>query len=63
MFDYGYPVGIRLVLRNPESVKAIVTQNGTAYDAGFSHPFWDPVFALWERNSSASTREVCVTTY
>ena len=47
IFDYGAPVGLRLALANPSSIKAIVTQNGNAYNEGFGHPFWDPIEALW----------------
>lgn len=47
LFDYGAPVGLRLALANPSSVKAIVSQNGNAYVEGLGHPFWDPIEALW----------------
>ncbi len=47
IFDYGAPVGLRLALANPTSVKAIISQNGNAYVEGFGHPFWDPIEALW----------------
>lgn len=47
IFDYGAPVGLRLALANPSSVKAIITQNGNAYVEGLGHPFWDPIEALW----------------
>jgi pimeloyl-ACP methyl ester carboxylesterase len=44
--DYGAPVGFRLALRHPERVTGIVSQNGNAYDEGFT-PFWGPVKAYW----------------
>lgn len=47
IFDYGAPVGLRLALANPSSVKAIISQNGNAYVEGFGHPFWDPIEAIW----------------
>ena len=47
IFDYGAPVGLRLALANPSSIKAIISQNGNAYVEGFGHPFWDPIEALW----------------
>jgi pimeloyl-ACP methyl ester carboxylesterase len=31
IFDYGAPVGLRLALRFPERVAALVSQNGNAY--------------------------------
>ncbi|MGW0084829.1 alpha/beta fold hydrolase [Streptomyces sp. NPDC003393] len=43
--DYGAPIGWRLALRAPDSVTAIITQNGNAYEAGFVKPFWDAAFA------------------
>ena len=48
IFDYGAPVGLRLALANPSSVKAIISQNGNAYVEGLGHPFWDPIEALWD---------------
>lgn len=47
IFDYGAPVGLRLALSNPSSIKAIISQNGNAYVEGLGHPFWDPIEALW----------------
>ena len=47
IFDYGAPVGLRLALADPSSVKAIISQNGNAYVEGLGHPFWDPIEALW----------------
>jgi pimeloyl-ACP methyl ester carboxylesterase len=42
--DYGAPVGWRLLLRNPQRITAIVSQNGNAYETGFVDSFWAP---LW----------------
>ncbi|KAL9071208.1 MAG: hypothetical protein Q9161_004385 [Pseudevernia consocians] len=47
IFDYGAPVGLRLALAHPSSIKAIISQNGNAYVEGLGHPFWDPIEALW----------------
>ncbi|CAF9926197.1 MAG: hypothetical protein ALECFALPRED_003384 [Alectoria fallacina] len=47
IFDYGAPVGLRLALANPSSIKAIISQNGNAYVEGLGHPFWNPIEALW----------------
>ncbi|MGW1054622.1 alpha/beta fold hydrolase [Streptomyces sp. NPDC002521] len=43
--DYGAPIGWRLALQSPDSVTAIITQNGNAYEEGFIKPFWESVFA------------------
>jgi pimeloyl-ACP methyl ester carboxylesterase len=49
--DYGAPIGWRLALANPESVSAIITQNGNGYEAGFEQAFWKPLRDYWnERN-------------
>ena len=57
IFDYGAPVGLRLAMRHPERVSAIVSQNGNAYVEGFSDQ-WGPWEAYW-RDPSASNREAC----
>ncbi|KPI41464.1 putative hydrolase [Cyphellophora attinorum] len=46
IFDYGAPTGLRLMLERPGATKAIISQNGNAYDDGIG-PFWDPVKTLW----------------
>lgn len=51
IFDYGAPVGLRLALSNPSSIKAIISQNGNAYVEGLGHPFWIPIEALWAEPS------------
>ncbi|KAL6718592.1 hypothetical protein ACLMJK_004684 [Lecanora helva] len=57
IFDYGAPVGLRLAVQKPESITAIVSQNGNAYVEGFGHPFWDPIMALWSESNPNSTAD------
>lgn len=57
IFDYGAPVGLRLALRHPERVTAIVSQNGNAYLEGFSDQ-WGSWQAYW-RDPSQANREAC----
>lgn len=57
IFDYGAPIGFRLAIDNPAAIKAIITQNGNAYDEGFGQDFWAPIFKLWNTNNSAEARE------
>jgi pimeloyl-ACP methyl ester carboxylesterase len=45
-FDYGSPTAFRIALRRPKLIKAIISQNGNAYEEGLS-PFWDPLKAYW----------------
>ena len=40
IFDYGAPVGLRMALKVPERISAIVSQNGNAYEEGLSNG-WD----------------------
>ncbi|GGI53859.1 alpha/beta fold hydrolase [Oxalicibacterium solurbis] len=47
IFDYGSPVGLRLALKHPERVTAIVTQNGNAYLEGLSEG-WNPIRQYWQ---------------
>ena len=51
VMDYGAPVGYRLALRRPEQVKALIVQNGNAYDEGLRE-FWDPIKKYWADPSS-----------
>ncbi len=46
IFDYGAPTGLRLAMKHPERVTAIITQNGNAYVEGFSKD-WAPWEAYW----------------
>lgn len=59
VFDYGAPVGLRLALAHPDRVTAIVSQNGNAYEEGFSEN-WGPWRAYWA-DPSAENREICRT--
>lgn len=57
IFDYGAPVGLRLAMEHPERVTAIISQNGNAYEAGFSDQ-WGPWQAYWRAPTKAH-REAC----
>jgi len=57
IFDYGAPVGLRLAMKHPERISAIISQNGNAYSEGFSDE-WGPWEAYW-REPSATNREAC----
>lgn len=46
VFDYGAPVGLRLAIRHPERITAIVSQNGNAYEDGLSTG-WNPIQKYW----------------
>jgi pimeloyl-ACP methyl ester carboxylesterase len=53
IFDYGSPVGLRMALKNPERISAIISQNGNAYEEGLSSG-WDPIRAYWKDPSQAN---------
>ena len=57
IFDYGAPTGLRLAMRRPQQITAIVTQNGNAYVEGLS-PAWEPWQAYW-RDPTPEHREAC----
>lgn len=53
IFDYGAPVGLRIALKHPERIVAIVSQNGNAYDEGLSEA-WSPIQKYWREPSQAN---------
>jgi pimeloyl-ACP methyl ester carboxylesterase len=55
VFDYGAPTGFRLAMTRPESVTAIVSQNGNAYEEGLGDA-WAPIRRYWSE-PSAENRE------
>jgi pimeloyl-ACP methyl ester carboxylesterase len=56
VFDYGAPTGLRLAMRHPERVTAIISQNGNAYEEGLSHA-WGPIRTYWSQPTPVN-REV-----
>jgi pimeloyl-ACP methyl ester carboxylesterase len=53
IFDYGAPTGLRMALKHPERITAIITQNGNAYVEGLSDG-WNPIRAYWKDPSQAN---------
>ncbi|MBV8139870.1 MAG: alpha/beta hydrolase [Deltaproteobacteria bacterium] len=53
IFDYGAPVGLRIAVKHPERISAIISQNGNAYEEGLSEG-WNPIRAYWEVPSQAN---------
>lgn len=47
IFDYGAPVGLRMALKHPERILAVISQNGNAYVEGLSDG-WNPIRAYWK---------------
>jgi len=48
IFDYGAPTGLRLAMRHPERVTAIISQNGNAYEEGLGDA-WGPIRKYWSQ--------------
>jgi pimeloyl-ACP methyl ester carboxylesterase len=57
IFDYGAPTGLRMAMKRPERITAIISQNGNAYVEGFSDE-WGTWEAYWHDPSQAN-REAC----
>lgn len=57
IFDYGAPVGLRLAMQHPERVTALISQNGNAYEEGFSDQ-WGAWQAYW-RDPTNAHRDAC----
>ncbi len=53
IFDYGAPTGLRLAVKHPDRITAIISQNGNAYVEGLSEG-WNPIRAYWENPSQAN---------
>jgi pimeloyl-ACP methyl ester carboxylesterase len=53
IFDYGAPVGLRIAAKHPESITAIISQNGNAYEEGLSAG-WNPIQAYWREPTQAN---------
>lgn len=53
VFDYGSPVGLRLAIKHPERITAIISQNGNAYVEGLSDG-WSPIQKYWREPTTAN---------
>lgn len=58
IFDYGAPVAFRLALTRPQAIRAIVTQNGNAYEEGLGAEFWAPLRAYWASDSTEDREKI-----
>lgn len=57
IFDYGAPVGLRLALDRPDSITAIITQNGNAYVEGLGN-FWGQVRDFWANDTPENRTKI-----
>ncbi|MFJ8311139.1 MULTISPECIES: alpha/beta fold hydrolase [unclassified Streptomyces] len=58
--DYGAPIGLRLALKHPERITAIITQNGNAYTEGLGEAWAAPLALIADRTpeTEAPVREI-----
>jgi pimeloyl-ACP methyl ester carboxylesterase len=57
VFDYGAPVGLRLAVKYPERVSALISQNGNAYEQGLGDA-WGPIRKYWADPSKENRKTV-----
>ncbi|KAG8989098.1 hypothetical protein FRB94_002028 [Tulasnella sp. JGI-2019a] len=57
IFDYGAPTGLRLALSRPQSITAIISQNGNAFLEGLGG-FWDHIRPYWKDQTSANRESI-----
>lgn len=53
LFDFGAPIGMRVALKRPRNVTALIAQNGNVYTEGFGAQFWAPIMRYWRSGSQA----------
>ena len=53
LFDFGAPTGLRIALRRPNNITALIAQNGNVYTEGFGVQFWAPIMKYWRSGSQA----------
>jgi pimeloyl-ACP methyl ester carboxylesterase len=58
IFDYGAPVGLRLVIKNPEKITGIITQNGNAYEQGLLDWSHGLVKAYWDHDTKENREAI-----
>ena len=61
VFDYGAPIGYRLAMWHPERIRAIVSQNGNAYEEGLGKK-WEARKVYWQ-NPTAEGRKTFSSAY
>lgn len=57
VFDFGAPTGLRLAVKHPERMTALISQNGNAYLEGLGDA-WAPIRAYWADPSPANRQAI-----
>lgn len=59
--DYGGPIGMRLAVRHPERVRAIIVQNAVAHEEGLG-PLWEARKAFWRDRAAHEDKVIAAFT-
>ncbi|MGL6245877.1 alpha/beta fold hydrolase [Pseudomonas sp.] len=57
VFDYGAPTGLRLAVKHPERMTALISQNGNAYLEGLGDA-WAPIRTYWAEPSAENRQAI-----
>lgn len=57
LHDYGSYIGMRLCLKNPDRIRAIIVQNGNNYEEGLG-PVWKDIRKYWKKPTKERKKKV-----
>ena len=57
LHDYGSYIGLRICLKNPEKIEAIIVQNGNNYEEGLG-PQWNEMMDYWENPTTEKKKKL-----
>ena len=57
LHDYGSYIGLRICLKSPEKIKAIIVQNGNNYEEGLGE-VWDEIREFWKNPTEEKKQKV-----
>ncbi|UZE09640.1 alpha/beta fold hydrolase [Pseudomonas sp. B21-053] len=57
VFDYGAPTGLRLAVKHPERMTALISQNGNAYLEGLGDA-WAPIKTYWAEPNATNRQAI-----
>ncbi|MGF6126896.1 pimeloyl-ACP methyl ester carboxylesterase [Pseudomonas frederiksbergensis] len=57
VFDYGAPTGLRLAVKHPERMTALISQNGNAYLEGLGDA-WAPIKTYWAEPNAINRQAI-----
>lgn len=57
LHDYGSYIGMRICLKSPDKIEAIIVQNGNNYEEGLG-PVWNDIRAYWKNPTKSKKKKV-----